>query len=99
MQNLKALLDKETYPDGRETLLMTVAVAGAATTSGKAQLLTLAVLCGKLADSDASIRAAAAELVESKFRLLVFQAMDHLFRCYTELGCVFVHPSVTAYTL
>lgn len=44
---------------------MTVAVAGAATTSDRALMLTLAVLCSTLADSDASIRAAAAELVES----------------------------------
>lgn len=45
---------------------MTVAVAGAATTGSKAQLLTLAILCSTLADDDASIRGAAAELVESE---------------------------------
>ena len=70
MQNLKVLLDKEASSDARETLLMTVAVAGAATTGSKAQLLTLAILCSTLADDDASIRGAAAELVESELHSL-----------------------------
>ena len=49
----------------RETLLMTITVAGAATSSANAQLLLLAVLLGAMADPDATVRAVASELIES----------------------------------
>ncbi len=65
-QSFKTLLDDATSsPDVRETLLMTITVAGAATSSANAQLLLLAVLLGAMADPDATVRAVASELIES----------------------------------
>ena len=61
--------------DERETLLMTITMAGAATTSSRAQILTLAALCDALADEDGRIRAAAADLIESAQTLLTAPAV------------------------
>ena len=66
VQAFKTLLDDGTSsPDVRETLLMTITVAGAAASSANAQLLLLAVLLGAMADPDATLRAVASELIES----------------------------------
>ena len=76
-QALKALLDQEQSADGRETLLMTVATAGCATTSSSAQLLMLATLCASLIAQDNSTRSAAADLLDSASGPLLI----HLFCC------------------
>ena len=66
VQEFRSLLDdNKTSHDFKETLLMTITVAGAATRSNNAQLLLLAILVGSLADTDATLRAAASELIES----------------------------------